>query len=447
MIESKQLTRLTSCILLLFISLFSLQARSADFWQDRTRILTGKVSNEKGEAISGASVIIPGSSAGTETNTTGDFEWRITDTTSEIIITSVGYEDTRVSVKNKTLVLVTMIAKSNVLNDVVVTGYSTQRKKDIIGAVSIVTSKDLGETPSANVVAQLQGKAPGVIVSTSGDPGTTAGIRIRGFASYGNNNPLYIIDGVATTDMSRINSEDIESLQVLKDATSASIYGARAANGVIIITTKHGKANRTTMSYDGYIGFQKLPGKSIPSMLTPVQDMQYLTLTQTNTYVDPVFGAYGSFSIPDYYIVSNNFKGGVSASDPRANPALYTIADQSNIYQILKPPAGGTDWFRAMTQTALMHSHQVSVSGGGDRSNFYFGLNYLNQDGIFKYTGYNRYSVRMNSSFKPTDYFSLGENLQVSFDNRTGQNSLLGEGNAWSDAYRSSSFVPVHDIK
>jgi TonB-linked SusC/RagA family outer membrane protein len=447
MIASKLFrSSLTTSLVLLFISTLSLTAR-ADFWQSPSRSLTGKVTNEKGEPVSGASVIATGSPVGTKTNATGDFELKITDATTEIILTSVGYEDLKVSVKDKSSVLVTMIAKSNVLNDVVVTGYASQRKKDIIGAVSVVTSKDLGETPSANVVAQLQGKAPGVIVSTSGDPGTTAGIRIRGFASYGNNNPLYIIDGVATTDMSRINSEDIESLQVLKDATSASIYGARAANGVIIITTKHGKANKTTMSYDGYVGFQRLPGKSIPAMLTPGQDMQYLTLTQTSSYVDPVFGKYGSFAIPDYYIVSNNFKGGVAANDPRADPALYTITDQSNIYQILKPSAGGTDWFRAMTQTALMHNHQLSVSGGSDRSSFYFGLNYMNQDGIFRYTGYNRYSVRLNSSFKPTDYLSVGENLQLSFDNRTGQNSLLGEGNAWSDAYRSSSFVPVNDIK
>jgi TonB-linked SusC/RagA family outer membrane protein len=404
------------------------------------------VSDEKGSALPGVTVKLKNGIIGTVTDANGKFELTVPED-GVLVVSSIGYVTREVVVSKTEALNIVLTEDPKNLEELVVTGYTSQRKKDIIGAVAVVSAKELQGTPSANLAAQLQGRAAGVTVSSSGDPGTTANIRIRGFASYGNNNPLYVIDGVATTDISRINPNDIESLQVLKDASSASIYGARAANGVVIITTKHGQAGKTTLSYDSYIGFQKVPTKSFPRMLTPVQDMEYLTRTQVPSYIDPVFGKYGSFAIPDFYVVSNNFKGGLPASDPRTNPDLYTIADHNNVYQILKPSPEGTDWFKAMTQTAVMHNHQLSVSGGTEQSSFYLGLNYLNQQGIFKYTGYNRYSIRLNSTFKPSKYFSLGENLQVSFDNRTGQNSLLGEGNAWSDAYRSSSFVPLYDIK
>lgn len=409
-------------------------------------LVKGKVIDDKGMPLPGVSVKLKGTQTGTMTLNDGSFTLKAPGN-GILVFSFIGYTEQEIAVNNRESIEVKLLEGKNDLDEVVVTGYSSQRKKDIIGAVSVVSLKDLQQTPSPNLAAQLQGRAAGVVVSTSGNPGSNAGIRIRGFASYGNNNPLYVIDGVATTDIARINSDDIESLQVLKDASSASIYGARAANGVIIITTKHGKAGNTKVSYNSYLGFQEIPDRSIPKMLNPEGIMKYLTLTQNSSYVDPVFGKYGSFALPDFYIVSNNFKGGVSASDPRANPDLYTIADYNNIYQIFKPTAEGTNWFKEMTQKAMTQNHQISASGGNDKADFYLGLNYLKQDGTFKYTGYERYSIRANSSFKPTSYLTIGENVQVGFDSRKGNLSILGEGNAWTSAFRSSSFVPVRDIK
>jgi len=338
-----------------------------------------------------------------------------------------------------------MEVEAGILEEIVVTGYTTQKKKDVIGAVSVIKASDLTATPSANLMTQLQGRAAGVTVSGTGEPGGRANVRIRGFASYGNNNPLYIIDGVPTTDASRMNPQDIESLQVLKDASAASIYGARAANGVIIITTKQGKSGKTSVSYDGYVGVNSIPFNNIPQMLNTAETMQVLDKTSPAGSIDPIFGTQGSYRIPEYYVVSNTFRGGVSAGDPRLNPDLYTIEDYKNAYQIFKT-SEGTNWFKAMSQAALQQSHQITATGGNENSSFSLGLNYFNQDGTFKNTGYDRYTVRVNSSFSPTKYLRFGENVQISYDNRKGDNTISGENTAWAYSYRSAPYIPVYDI-
>lgn len=407
-------------------------------------IVKGLVTDSKGVTLPGVSVLAKGTSSGTVTDVDGKFTISVP-SNGTLVFSYIGFVSQEIAVNNQNSINVRLENTQTSLNEVVVTGYTSQRKKDIIGAVSVVNVAGLKSTPSSNVLAQLQGQASGVEVSSNGDPGSSSQVRIRGFSSYGNNNPLYVIDGVPTTDASRINPQDVESLQVLKDASSASIYGSRAANGVVIITTKHGKAGKTIVGYDSYTGIQRIPYDKLPKMLNTAGTMQYLEETTGGSYVDPVFGAHGSFKVPDYLVVSNNFKGGVSGSDPRANPSLYSIADYSNIYQVLKT-SPGTDWFRAMSRDALITSHQISASGGTEKSTYSLGLNYFDQDGTFKYTGYKRYSVRLNSDFKPVSFFSFGENMQVAYDERNGDTNISGENTAWANAYRSAPFVPVYDI-
>jgi TonB-linked SusC/RagA family outer membrane protein len=407
--------------------------------------VTGKVTDNTGTGLPGVSVLISGTTSGTATNFDGTFSLSVPDQKATLIFSFIGFAPQTVPVNGQANLLIKLLPDAKALEEVVVTGYTTQRKKDIIGAVTVIKSSELTTTPSANLTSQLQGRAAGVTVSSTGDPGGTANVRIRGFSSYGNNNPLYVIDGVPTTDPSRINPQDIESLQVLKDASAASIYGARAANGVIIITTKQGKAGKTEVSYDTYVGFQRIPYNRIPEVLNTAETMQYLDRTTAGNYVDPVFGPHGSFAIPDKYIVSKNFKGGVSANDPRADPSLYTISDYKNTYQIFNT-SPGTDWFRAMSQQGLIQSHQLTASGGTEASTYSMGLNYFDQEGTFKYTGYDRYTVRANSSFQPTKFFRFGENLQIAVDNRKGDNIVIGETSAWANAYRSAPYVPVYDI-
>ena len=420
--------------------------------------ITGKVTDENSKPVTGVTVSIKGTTLATSTSPEGEFSLTIPPGKNILVFSSVGYEISEFNVNDlgaKTNVDVTMQLLNQKLNEVVVTGYSTQRKKDIIGAVSVVNTKDLLSTPSSNLAVQLQGRAAGVTVSSAGEPGAGAVVRIRGFASAGNNDPLYIIDGVPTSDPSKINPNDIESLQVLKDASSASIYGSRASNGVIIITTKQGKSGRSSLSYDFYIGNQVVTDKMMPEMLNTNQYIDYLQRTTQafvpasgtdpaiKAYVHPVFGTNGAFAIPDFYITSPGFKGGVSASDPRANPDLYNIG-AGNLYQISRT-SPGTNWFKELTRPAVFSNHQLTASGGTDKALYSVGMNYFDQEGTFVYTNYKRYSVRLNTSFKPVSFLRIGENFQISYEDRLG-GSNRGEGDAWASAFRMATYIPVYDI-
>ncbi len=432
----KKLNLLARNALLVFVfSLFSV-ALSA---QNRT--VSGKVTNKSnGQAIAGATVQVKGATTTAVTNAEGLFAISANNN-STLVVTVVGFQSMELPVGSSTSVDFSVSETTSLLNEIVVTGYSSQRKKDIIGAVSVVSAKDLQQTPSSNIAVQLQGRAAGVVVSSAGEPGAGAVVRIRGFASAGNNDPLYIIDGVPTEDASKFNPNDVESLQVLKDASAASIYGSRASNGVIIVTTKQGKAGRLNFSYDGYVGSQIVTDKMMPDMLNTTQYMDYLQRTTGSTYSHPVFGNNGSFKIPDFYITSAGFKGGVSASDARANPSLYSL---NPLYQISKTSMG-TNWFDELTRPAMIQNHQISAAGGSDRALYSLGLNYFNQEGSFVHTYFKRYTVRANTSFKPVSFLRIGENLQLSYEERLGGNNR-GEGDAWASAFRMVPYIPVFDI-
>lgn len=414
----------------------------ATFAFSQQKTVTGKITDGSNNPVSGASVTVKGTTNGTQTNAEGNFSIVVPGNNAVLLISSVGFKEQERNVGDQTTININMASATSDLNEVVVLGYTTAKKKDIIGAVSVVSSEDLRITPSANLAVQLQGRAAGVTVSSSGQPGAGAVVRIRGFASAGNNNPLYVIDGVPTDDGSKLNPNDIESLQVLKDASSASIYGSRASNGVVIITTKQGKAGRATLGYDGYVGVQKVTDKMMPDMLNTTQYMEYLEKTSANGYVHPVLGTKGAFRIPDFYVTSGPFKGGVAATDPRANPALYTTSGA--VYQISKTSLG-TNWFEEVTRPALQHNHQISATGGTEKAVYSLGLNYFDQEGTFVETFYKRYSARVNTSFKPVSFLRLGENLQFSYEERNGGDNR-GEGDAWASAFRMVPYVPVYDI-
>ncbi len=407
--------------------------------------VTGKILNNKDkQPVQGATVVVKGTNSGTQTDAEGAFKITVPNDNSVLVVTAIGYERMEIETAGKTSITAEVNATTASLNEIVVTGYTSQRKKDLIGAVSVVNAKDLQATPASNLAVQLQGRAAGVTISSSGEPGAGAVVRIRGFASAGNNDPLYIIDGVPTDDPSKLNPNDVESLQVLKDASSASIYGARASNGVVIVTTKQGKAGRSSLSYDSYVGKSVVTQKMIPDMLNTTQYLEYLQKTTPSTYVHPVFGQNGAFKIPDFYITSPGFKGGVSASDPRANPDLYNIG-AGNLYQISKT-SPGTLWFDELTRPALLTNHQITASGGTEKALYSAGMNYFNQQGTFIETKFKRYVARVNTSFRPVDFLRIGENLQVSYEDRLGGTNR-GEGDAWASGYRMVPYVPVYDIK
>jgi TonB-dependent starch-binding outer membrane protein SusC len=410
------------------------------------RVVTGKVTDETGSGMPGVNIVLKGTSVGTATDSNGMFSISVPNEQAVIVVSFVGYASSEVTVGNRSNVEIQLTPDVTTLQELVVTGYTVEKKADIIGSVAVVDSKDLMSTPAANLTTQLQGRAAGVIVSSSGEPGAAARVRIRGFASFGTNDPLYVIDGVPTEDASKLNPQDVESLQVLKDATSASIYGSRAANGVIVITTKRGKAGTSRITYDGYYGVQSVPKSAFPEMLNTEQYVEYLKRTQLPTTNHPVFGLPASYTIPEFFIYGgpSGFKGGASAGDPLANPSLYSIDKKGAFNQILRT-SEGTNWFDEVTRSAPMQSHQISASGGTDKGNYNVGLNYFNQDGVFPNTNFKRYLMRVNTMFNPQGFIRIGENLQFSYESRLG-NDNKGEGGAWAQAYRMAPYIPVYDI-
>jgi len=401
----------------------------------------GKVTDSNKQPLFGATVLIKGTNLAAQTDAQGVFSITVPEGKNVLVISFVGYENQEIAIGTQTTFDVVLKEAKTNLNEVVVTGYSTQRRKDIIGAVSVVDVEDLKSTPAANLAAQLQGRATGVTVSGTGAPGSPAVVRIRGFQSGGDNEPLYIIDGVPTNDPSHINPQDVSSMQILKDGTATAVYGTRAANGVVIVTTKQGKVGRTEVSYDGYIGLQSITENMTPKLLDNQEYIEYLNRSGATSH--PVFGAPGSFSVPDYILVSSAFKGGLPANDPRVNPDLYSL---SPLYQILKTSRQGTNWFDEILQKGLMQSHQITASGGNEKATYSLGMNYFDQEGTIIKTNFKRYLVRFNTSFKPTPWLKIGENAQLSYQTALG-GQQRGEGGAWSWAYRMVPYIPVYDIK
>ncbi|WP_168193941.1 TonB-dependent receptor [Pontibacter sp. SGAir0037] len=417
--------------------------------------VTGRVLDENGDGMPGVTVLVKGTSNGVTTNSEGRYSISAPPG-GTLVVSFIGYQRQEVPINNRSTVNINLALDAQVLDEVVVTGYTTEKKRDIIGSVSVVKPTELLQTPAANLQSQLQGRAAGVTVSGNGQPGATAKVRIRGFASFGNNDPLYVIDGVPTENPSALNPQDVESVQVLKDATSASIYGSRAANGVVIVTTKRGKAGTSSISVDSYTGVQVIPKSSMPKMISTEQYGQYLWTAarnggtpfgvaddEGNVRGSRIYGNGLSPVVPGYLIVSPGFSGGVPAGDPRANPNLYNIGP-GGFYQIIQT-SPGTNWFDEITRAAVIQSHQISASGGSEKGTYSLGVNYFNQEGTIIHTGYDRASVRANTTFNPVNRVRVGENLQVTYETRQGGGEA-GEGGAWAQAYRMMPYLPVYDI-
>ncbi|HEY0654171.1 MAG TPA: TonB-dependent receptor [Chryseosolibacter sp.] len=440
-----------ACVFLLLITVPAFAQQS----------VSGTVLDDTGQPLPGVSILEKGTTNGATTDTDGKYTLNVGGSTSTLVFSFIGYKSLEAPVNGRTTVNITLEADVTALQEVIVTGYTTERKKDIIGSVAVVNPKTTIAQPSSNLSNMLQGRAAGITVSGSGAPGAAAKVRIRGFVSFGNNDPLYVIDGVPTDNANSLNPQDVESIQVLKDPVSASIYGSRAANGVIVITTKSGKSGKHEITYDGYYGAQKLPERSYPKMLNTAQYADMLWRAFDGAGIAPasqIFGNGASPVIPSQLWTSMNVNAAAPNNVP--NPANYEVfpninPDNYGPYQIYNTPVG-TDWHREITQTAPIHSHQIGATGGSENAQYSLGFNYFDQEGIFKYTDFNRYTARANTRFTPKKWLTLGQNLQISYTKQYGGSGnpqdlgggldFSGEGGAWAQAYRMVPYVPVYDI-
>ncbi|MBW3546023.1 MAG: SusC/RagA family TonB-linked outer membrane protein, partial [Bacteroidetes bacterium] len=414
--------------------------------QGQTQTVSGTVTDsQNGEALPGVAIRVKGTARGAVTDLNGAYTVEAAGT-DVLVFSFVGYVDNEVPINNRTSINVQLSPDEETLSEVVVTGYTTQRREDITGAVSIVNTEELMATPAGNVQQQLQGRVSGVTTSGSGEPGAGAKVRIRGFGTLGNNDPLYIIDGVPTQNVGNINPNDVESMQVLKDASSASIYGSRAANGVVIITTKKGKVGVPRITLDSYYGTQIAPRG--PELLNTQQLGDLLWQSARNAGQDPQNAQYGNGAepqIPDFILAGD--QSGVMEGDPATNPELYNIDFSRPRHQIVRANKEGTDWWDEVFDPAPIQNHQLTISGGTEASQYNVGFNYFNQEGIAKYTGYDRFALRANTQFTVKDRLRIGENLQVSYNqSNTTPGGQGGGENAILQIYRMQPIVPVYDI-
>ena len=425
--------------------------------------VSGKIiSNADKQPVIGATVQVKGARGATQTGADGTFVIDAGETAT-LVISSIGFNKLEYPIAGRSaLGEITLTASTSALNEVVVTGYATQRKKDLTGAVSIVDLADAKKQPVADVVNMLQGQASGVSVVSSGQPGQAPIIRIRGFNSFGNNTPLYVVDGVPTQNVNDLNTNDVASMQILKDAGASSIYGARASNGVIIITTKRG-TGKVKVSYDGYYGTQVPKGGNVWNLLNPTEGGKLLfEAGQNYNQLNPgnqqpvgnnIYGTGATPVLPDYLVNGTfggvTYTGGFKTGDPAADPARYN-ADPTgaNYYQIAKANQGGTDWYHQIFKHAPIQSHNISVAGGGDQGSYLFSLNYFNQQGTLINTYLKRYTIRANTSYKVSNRIRIGENLAYSaIDNPQANGGILVEGSAIGFAMRENPIIPVYDIE
>ncbi|MCW3079122.1 TonB-dependent receptor [Segetibacter sp.] len=397
------------------------------------RVVTGRVTGADNQPASGATVTVSGTSTATQTDASGNFSLSVPQGRNSLTISYVGFENQTVAISGSS-VSVALRAATSSLSEVVVTGYGTQRKKDITGSVAVVNVGALKQQPVGTGAEALQGQASGVTIITSGQPGAASDIRIRGITAFGNNSPLVIVDGVRG-DLQNININDVESMQVLKDA-SAAIYGIAGSNGVIIITTKRGRSGKARLSYDSYYGVTT-QGKGY-QMASTQEEANAIWLQQKNSGIAvPSHKQYGTGAnptIPDY-ITPFGFTGTVDESK-------YDI----NSNQITRANKVGTNWYKEITRNAPKQNHNIAVSAGSDKSSYYFSLGYLDNQGIARFQYQKRYSMRANTQFSISDRIRVGENAYLYYTrNPTFGNQ--GENSPFSMSFRESVLIPVYDIK
>ena len=426
------------------------------------RSVSGTVADDSGEGLPGVNVVLKGTSTGAVTDINGGYTISVDDNNSVLVISAIGFATQEVSVGSRSVVDVTLAVDVAELQEVVVTGYSVDSRRKTPGSVSTIKAEDLRAQPSGNVEQQLQGRVAGVTVITNGQPGTTSQVRVRGYGALGGNAPLYIVDGVPVGGIDWLSPDDIASTTVLKDATAASIYGARAAGGVIVYTTHQGKKGKRDMeiTYNGLTGFTS-PGNG-PDMLNPQEQADWTwnaisnaarNAGETPNFSHPQYGTGDNPVLPDYLLVGSN--AGVTGSvNLAAEAANYNIDPEAgSIYQVVRANKAGTDWYDAVTRTGILNRHSIGIQGGGDGSRYYVGLGLQDQQGIVLHQRFERYNFRVNSEFDllPGGMLSIGENIQMTY--RSTRNLFGADGGSGSaddenvilSAQRMSPIIPVFD--
>ena len=449
----------------------SASAIGVNWVQQKGRTVKVTVKDAAGEII-GANVIVKGTTIGSITDMSGVAVIQDVPNGAILQVSYVGYTTVDVPLKNnQESIVVTLKEDAEALDEVVVVGYGTQAKKDITGSVAVVSRDDIQVQPVASFAEALQGRAPGVYVNTSGGPSGETTIRIRGVGSMKGSDPLIIVDGVQDVDISSVNPNDIDSFQVLKDAAATAIYGARAANGVIIITTKQGnKAGKVRITYNGYVSASQMANDGYPMMgaweSMKAEEQSQWNLVNYRGYdksqvAHQQFGsiANGELQMP-YAIVPTGYSkdqiisefGSIDNWVNSYNSETGPYYSRSAYYQMLEDGYSeeeareGTNWFDEVTQTGISQNHELSVTSGNDKGQYAFSMGYTNREGTIKNSGFERYNMRLNTTFTPTKHFIIGQNTNVATMKITGERGRQGDANTFGRTYTMASWVPLYNV-
>ena len=370
----------------------------------------GTITDETGEPLPGATVQEKGTNRGTITDIDGNFSLNVTQGAT-LTISFVGYETQEIEVGNQSTLSIVLQLDSEQLEEVVVVGYGTQKRSSVTGSISSISEKDLEVSTAPRVEQMLQGKAAGLRVTrASGAPGDGARITIRGLTGITESNPLFVVDGVPMEEIAHLNSADIQSIEVLKDASATAIYGARGADGVILVTTKKGKPGKPMISFSSSVGVTNKI-----SRLEKLNSPQYMEVINRE-----LVGEFGSVASAE--------------TDPR-----YFTPSEFEMYE-----NETTDWMDAITRQGTQQRYNLSFSGGTEDVNYYISGSMMDEKGIVLKTGYERYTLRVNTEFNVTDWLTLGENFTYSRDEK-GDVERNGARNVILYAREITPFIPLWD--
>lgn len=351
------------------LTLFCLCVSMIALAQQKT--ITGTVIDANNEPVIGASVLEKGTSNGTITNLDGEYSLSVS-AGATLVFSYIGYKTQEVSIGNKTTIKITLVEDSEQLDEVVVVGYGVQKKSSMTASVASVSAKEINKLVTSNVTSALQGRTPGVeVLQNGGEAGADVSILIRGAGTFGSTEPLYIIDGaVSNNGINSLNPNDISSIEILKDASAAAIYGSRASNGVVLVTTKSGKSGKTVVEINGSFSYQ-----------TPTKMLDFMNAEQWRTFANQVADNSPAFD----------------RAPQNVNPTNPNLS---------------TDWQDLYYQNAAMWNLSAAISGGGENSTFSTSIGYANQDGIIIQSNYEKYNARVNGTYKK-GRFTITENLSI----------------------------------
>ncbi|MBL3658171.1 SusC/RagA family TonB-linked outer membrane protein [Fulvivirga sediminis] len=380
-------------MLLIFITTFS---------YSQTQI-KGRITDDAGSPLPGASVLVKGTSKGTVTDINGDYT--LSASPSDVLIISfIGYQAKEVTVGSQTTLNVTLADDTQQLSEVVVVGYGTQKRADVTGAIASVDAEEITSVPVATADQALQGRAPGVTVVNNGSPGTNPTIRIRGLSTVNNNTPLFVVDGIIVSGIGDINPSDIESIQVLKDASTTAVYGSKGSNGVVIVTTKQGKSGAVKVTFGSYVGSQWTSNR--------------FDLLSTDQYID--------------------YATNIMTYDDNTPPSRFTAPQYAELLN------NNTDWQDEIFRAGLMQNYNIGVSGGGENSNYRISAGYINQEGVLIETDYERFNLRGNSNYT-LGKFEFGQTLSLAISEQSPETNNGGRS-ILEHAIKSAPYLPVTNV-